>query len=150
MCKPQQGQGYDILVKPGERKMILIRCSPEGYGMSSSSSTNVIHGGKKLKSTCRSLGKQNARPNPDSGELCNIYQYSYQHSDGICYLYVNESSNFTLEEEIEFKLEGLEIEGKPGETTVQVTVAPGQERFIKLRSIAQPWKIATGVSYGIY
>lgn len=118
--------------------------------MSSSCSTNIIHGGKKLKQTCRKEGKKNPRPNPDSGELCNINQYQYQHSDGICYLYVNESSNLTLEEEIEFKLEGLEIEGKPGESSIVVTVGPGQERFVKLRSISQPWKIATGVSYAIY
>lgn len=53
MMKPQQGQGYEILVKPGEDKMILIRCSPDGYSMSASSSTQVIHGGKKLKELCK-------------------------------------------------------------------------------------------------
>lgn len=130
--------------------MILIRCDPEGYGMSSSTSTNIIHGGKKLKELCRKEGKRNARPDPNSGEPTHIYQYSMQHSDGICYLYVNETTNLTLEEEIEFKLEGLEIEGKPGETTAQVTVGPGQERFVKLRSISQPWRVATAISFGIY
>jgi len=39
MCKPQQGQGYDISVGPGQSKTILIRCDPEGYGMSSKSNT---------------------------------------------------------------------------------------------------------------
>ena len=39
MCKPQQGAGYDITVGPGLKKTILIRCDPEGYGMSSSSNT---------------------------------------------------------------------------------------------------------------
>jgi cold shock CspA family protein len=68
MCKPHQGQGYDILVGPGERKMILIRCSPEGYAMSSSAQTSVVHGGKKLKELCLRDGKKNSRPNPENGE----------------------------------------------------------------------------------
>jgi hypothetical protein len=40
-------------------------------------------------------------------------------------LYVNETKDETLEEEIEFKLTGLEIEGKPGENKLEVIVGPG-------------------------
>jgi len=40
-------------------------------------------------------------------------------------LYVNNTTDCTLEEEIEFKLQGLEIEGKPDETTVEFTIGPG-------------------------
>lgn len=47
-------------------------------------------------------------------------------------------------------MQGLEIEGKPGETTLEVKVGPGQEKFIKLKTISTPWKIATGIAYGIY
>ena len=68
MMKPQQGQSYDILVKPGDTKMILIRCDPNGYGMSSSASTSIVHGGKKLKELARTEGKKNTRPDPESGE----------------------------------------------------------------------------------
>lgn len=150
MMKPQQGQGYEILVKPGETKMILIKCSPEGYGMSASTLTSIVQGGKKLKELCLTQGKKTARPDPDSGEANEIYQYSYQHSEGICYLYVNESQNLTLDEEIEFQLTGLEIEGAPGETKVAFELGPGQQKFIKLKAISTPWKIATGIGYAIY
>lgn len=118
--------------------------------MSSSSSSQVAFGGKALKEMCREKGKKNKRPDPDSGEDKEIFQYSYQHPDGVCYLYVNHTKNETLEEEIEFKLQGLEIEGMPGQTTVEFEIGPGQEKFIKLKSISSPWKIATGISYGIY
>lgn len=137
-------------VPPGGTKMILIHCDPEGYGMSSSAQTSIVHGGKKLRELTKSQGKKNARPDPENGEARDIYQYSYQHSDGVCYLYVNETSDLTLEEEVEFQLQGLEIEGKPGESTIEIVVGPGQEKFIKLKSISTPWKIATGISYGIY
>jgi hypothetical protein len=102
MVKPQQGQGYDITVGPGQSKTVLLRCSPEGYGMSSSSSTSVSLGGKQLKEMCRQNGKKNNRPDPETGEAKEIFQYSHQHADGVCYLYVNNTENETLEEEIEF------------------------------------------------
>ena len=40
------------------------------------------------------------------------------------YLYVNETKDETIEEEIEFQLTGLEIEGKPGETKLEIVVRP--------------------------
>merc|ERR1711935_635782 len=111
---------------------------------------SIVQGGKKLKELCLSDGKKNPRPDPDPGEHRDICQYSYQHSEGICYLYVNETTDLTLEEEIEFKLTGLEIEGKPGESVVEFELGPGQQKFIKLKAISSPWKIATGVGYAIY
>jgi hypothetical protein len=36
---PETGESYDILVPPGGNKTIVIKADPEGYGMSSSSST---------------------------------------------------------------------------------------------------------------
>ena len=94
--------------------MILIQCNPDGYGMSSSSNTQVVFGGKKLKELCKEKGKKTARPDPESGAAKDIWQYSYQHGDGVCYLYTNNEAKDTLDEEIEFKLVGLEIEDSPG------------------------------------
>ena len=53
MIKPQQGQGYEVSVGPGTSKTVLLRCHPDGYGMSSSSSTQIALGGKQLKEMCR-------------------------------------------------------------------------------------------------
>ena len=55
-----------------------------------------------------------------------------------------------LEEEIEFTLQGLEIESKPGETTIEVIVNPGETKMVKLVATGGPWKIQQGISYGIY
>jgi hypothetical protein len=65
-------------------------------------------------------------------------------------LYVNNEAKDTLEEEISFTLQGLEIEDAPDQTKVEFTIGPGQEKFIKLKSISTPWKIKTGISYGVY
>lgn len=77
MLAPNQGSGYDVSVAPGERKTIVMRSSPDGYAMSSSSSTSVSFGGKKLKELCKENGKKNARPDPETGEAFDIWQYSY-------------------------------------------------------------------------
>ena len=63
---------------------------------------------------------------------------------------MNDTKDNTIEEEIEFTLEGLEIEGRPGQKTVELKVGPGQEKLIKLRATDGQWKIQTGISYGIY
>jgi len=73
---------------------------------------------------CKDQGKKQMRADPETGEDKQIYVYSLQHGEGICYLYVNETEDQTLEEEVEFQLQGLEIEGKPGESTVEVVVKP--------------------------
>jgi len=70
-------------------------------------------GGKKLKEMCKELGKKNGRPDPETGAAKDIWQYSYQHGDGVCYLYTNNEAKDTLEEEITFNLVGLEIEDSP-------------------------------------
>ena len=42
------------------------------------------------------------------------------------FLYVNNTRKMTLEEEITFTtLEGLEIEGKPGQNSMEIEVGPG-------------------------
>ena len=38
----------------------------------------------------------------------------------------------------------------PGETKVAFELGPGQQKFIKLKAIATPWKIATGIGYAIF
>ena len=113
LCKPQQGSSYDISVGPGQSKTILIKCDPEGYAMSTSSSTSVSFTGKKLKEMCKELGKKASRPDPSTGQSHDISVYTYQHSSGVCYLYTNNSTAHILEEQIEFQLQGLEIEDNP-------------------------------------
>ena len=73
MMKPQEGSTYDIKVPPGKTKMVLIRCDPEGYGMSSSCKTSISVGGKALKEMCRETGKKNSRPDPETGDPKEIY-----------------------------------------------------------------------------
>ena len=63
---------------------------------------------------------------------------------------MNKTEDKVLEEEVEFTLQGLEIEGQPGESTIEVIVNPGETKMVKLVATGGPWKIQQGISYGIY
>ena len=147
---PESGQSYDIVVPPGKTKTIIIKCDPEGYSMSSSTTTQVIPGSANLEQLALEKGKKNPRPCPETGDHFEIYQYSYQHGGGHCYLYVNNTTDKVLEEEIEFTLQGLEIEGKPGENSIEVIVNPGERKMVKLVATGGPWKIQQSIAYGVY
>ena len=117
--------------------------------MSSSSATNVIPGGDQLERLCLQQGKKARRDDPDTGDQYDIFVYSYKHGGGMAYLYVNETTNKTLEESVEWQLKGLEIEGKPGETELEFSVKPGEKKLIKLVTTEGPWKLSMGVGYEI-
>lgn len=149
LLKPESGSSYEMRVAPGEIKTILIKCDPEGYAMSTSSSTKVVLGNSSLEQQCIEQGKRAARADPSSGEAYDIHQYTLKHSGGIAYLYVNNTADKTLEEDLEFDMSGLEIEGKPGETAITVRVGPGQRKLVKLRTTADAYKLRVGVAYDI-
>ena len=54
-----------------------------------------------------------------------------------------------LDEEIQFSMDGLEIEGMPGKDTIEFRLEPGQQKLIKLRAVKDGWKIGSQVAYAI-
>jgi len=42
LLPPESGEGYETTVQPGGNKTIIMRCDPEGYGMSSSTASQII------------------------------------------------------------------------------------------------------------
>lgn len=46
-------------------------------------------------------------------------------------------------------MDGLEIEGMPGESKIEFRLDPGQQKLIKLKSIKDGWKIGSQVAYGL-
>lgn len=70
---PETGSAYDILVPPQGNRTIVIKCDPEGYAMSSSSSSQVVHGGAKLEELCLTEGKKAPRPDPETGAETAIF-----------------------------------------------------------------------------
>ena len=65
------------------------------------------------------------------------------------YLYVNETSDKILKEEMGFKLEGLAIEGQEDQEKVEIELGPSEEKVISIKAIGGGWKFGTSCSYGI-
>lgn len=135
---------YEVTVEPGNTVTVLFWCDPEGYAMSSSTAIQIMHGDSDLKTMLLEQGKKNGRPDTETQEDYGIYQYSMQHNGGMAYFYVNGSSNQILDEEIQFTMDGLEIEGMPeGTDLVEFRLGPGEEKLIKLKAVTDGWKIGS-------
>jgi hypothetical protein len=57
MMAPEKGQSYEANVEPGAIKTIILWCDPEGYAMSSSTSTAIMFGDSQLIEMCKNQGK---------------------------------------------------------------------------------------------
>ena len=79
------------------------------------------------------------RKDPLTGQPVNIFVYSLKHGGGICYLYVNETTNRTLEECMKFQLKGLKIEGYKNQNEINIRVGPGKTKFIELKATCSNW-----------
>lgn len=53
------------------------------------------------------------------------------HKNGLALLYVNNTRDYTIDEEVEFNMENCYIEGTYG-SYLEVCVKPGRERLIKI------------------
>ena len=135
-----QGQGYELTVKPGTSKCIVIRASFEGTKFSASTSQAVYHGTTMLKQMCLEANQKE----PIDGD--DISRYQYQHPAGFFYLYVNRSSNKRLEETLKFQLEGLEIEGQEDNENVALVVGPGEDGFVQLNATGSSMRLGMAMS----
>lgn len=93
-----------------------------GYGMATSSSKNIFaaianQGNKtkdeQLMELCRASGERKDRTHTGTGAKVDIYILNVQHETGYAYLYVNDSTEWQLEEDLKFNLEGLHVVGHP-------------------------------------
>ena len=66
-----------------------------------------------------------------NGEEVDIRVHFYYHKMGVALLYVNETDDMTLNEDLEFNLDNAHIEGING-SRLQVSLPPGKERLVKV------------------
>lgn len=97
---------------------------------------------ESLIEKCLAEGTQNDRAE-------GIYQKYLSHSGGIMYVYMNETGDKTLQEELGLNLEGLRVDGQEEQTKVAILIGPGQRKVIKLVTTGGGYSIGTSSSYGI-
>ena len=141
LLAPHQGSSYTMEVRPGEKRLVMIRGDLAGYSLRMTYTSQLFWGEKSLLQQCLASGQQKVR-----GE--GIIQYSMQHTGGIFFVYKNDSQDKTLKEEITFDIDALEVEGHEGNKVV-LDLGPGQQEIIKLTATGGPWQFGCSCAYGV-
>lgn len=101
---PETGNKFDITVDGGKKYCVASKLSVKGYQMAKSYTCQVLMGEGSLLAKCKEEGKKTPRAE-------GIYQLSLKHEGGIIYIYVNETKDQTLTEELGLEMKGLKVEG---------------------------------------
>ena len=127
---PHSGSSPSFTVGPGERNIVLYKNNgrtPTSVSMMTSfrkvAKVDAIK--EKVRESKTILRKR------FQGEQVEIKVHFYYHQMGVALLYVNETSDLTLNEDLEFNLDNAHIEGVEG-NGLHIALPPGQEKLIKV------------------
>jgi hypothetical protein len=113
-----------------------ISVTPGGKGKHSSVSPAAALA--DLKERALKEGEAEDYDDVKEGVGKEIVRYSYKHTEGYCFLYVNKNAKYQLIEQLEFEMKNLQIHGEePDVRQIKITVPPGQEQFVELVTVAR-------------
>ena len=138
MCLPETGTSYEVLVKPGETKVIVIQNEAEYSSYRGPFRATLLAKDRAVKKVdrtvdpkiverCLELGTKQARLDQYPG----LYSMTLKHHPGYFIVYVNETKNVGITEDISFNLHNLRLlsEHTP-QNCVQVLLGPGSRQVI--------------------
>jgi len=134
--EPYHGQKKPtIICEPGTVEVLWYRMGP-GASINFRMMAQFKKGAANLKKQVQEKGNKSIRKykNRDVG----ISVYILYHSDGVIYEYKNDSSEYTLDENISFNLKGCSIVGSRG-SAARIYVGPRQEKTLSIKSHSQGW-----------
>ena len=127
---PHTGNKPTFTVGPGEREIVLYKNNGRkktSVSMMTSfrKMTKIDSIKDKVKASKTILRKRY------NGNEVDIRVHFYYHKEGVALLYVNDTADLTLNEDLEFMLDNAHIEGVSG-SSLNVSLGPGKERLIKV------------------
>ena len=127
---PHSGYRPTMVIEPGTSDIILYKNNGR-RGVSVSMMTSF----RKMAKVCTIKSKvresKTILHKRLDGETVDIRVHFYYHKMGVALLYVNETSDLTLNEDLEFSLDNAHIEGISG-NSLHISLPPGKERLIKV------------------
>ena len=146
--KPFRGKKFDLTVAPGEKQIVITKVNPyyevkQVYAEHPTFQRNE----QQLQALAKETGQRKQRKNQKTQEMVEIYCYILQHSDGIYFYYENNTPDLLLDEEVKFKLQGLQIEDDPTSKSVKLIVQPGEKKGIKLKKTLNEFSIGFSTGY---
>ena len=156
LLPPYSGTSFYVEVKPGERKIILIKRLEliDSNNIEVFYRSNILYGNKTLYTLTKRRGRKKKRIDKKNGKKVNINVYIYKHDFGICFLYRNKTNNMLLTEKvnienntnIEFSDENKENNQKK---EIKIMLEPHKDYFLNLKSRHFLWKVNPVFSYTI-
>jgi hypothetical protein len=137
-----------VNVPAGQKAIVLTKVNPYFEVKQSYSEIPTFERTEaQLRSIAKEKGQKKQRKHQKTGDMLDIWCYILQHSDGVYFYYENNTPQYTLDEEIKFKLQGLKIEEAPEATSLKFVIPPGQKREIKLKKTLNEFSIGFSTAY---
>lgn len=127
---PHSGYRPSMVVSPGSSDIILYKANGR-RGVSVSMMTSFRRVAKVDSIKAKVKESQTILRKRLNGEEVDIRVHFYYHQMGVALLYVNETSDLTLNENLAFNLDNAHIEGISG-NELHVSLPPGKEFLVKV------------------
>lgn len=127
---PHSGSKPTFTVGPGEDEIVLYKNNGRRrVSLSMMTSFRKVAKVDSIKEKVRE--SQTILKKKYQGNEVDIRVHFYYHQLGVALLYVNESEDMTLNEDLEFNLDNAHIEGVNG-NSLHIALGPGKDRLIKV------------------
>ena len=131
LVAPYKGKRADITVPAHHDDIILYRILEKPASLNYVVAPRFRKSRRVLKRLAKERGKKSDRPDKN-GDNVGIKVYLYRTQDGLVSLYVNQSEDYALSEQVEYQLEGCSIVGSPDSTQIDIKLMPGDEKMIHI------------------
>lgn len=132
-------KSYELIVPPGQTKIILVKADIEGFSLAARMSSVITWGDSKLREMAINSIEQKNKSAVHRKISDNIVCIQLKHEGGLYFLYKNDSEDQRLKETVSYQMEGLEIVGHEGSTKIEVSVNPSEEKIVKLKAVRGGW-----------
>lgn len=127
LLHPEKGNTFNVKVEPYQRRMVVFRQQQEGAVMRGKPKIKIKTNQEAILQKCIQEGKVIKKG------LDNIYCKFLKYSEGVIFVYLNDSDDTILHELVEFELKGIVICGQEDQRIVQFQLGPKQQRVVLLR-----------------
>ena len=131
LCYPYSGYKPSISVPANSSNICVYESKglPYSTQLRILSSVKNVEGSQSLKEKVRASNTILSKSH--YGEPVDINVYVLYHSNGLAMLYVNKTNDLTIDEEIEFDLNGCHIDGVYG-SYIEIVCGPNSEKLLKI------------------
>ena len=131
ICNPYSSLRPSVSILPGQHELIAYESTTLPYSTQMRMITTFKNNTKSKSLRDQVKQSKTVLPKMYQGRTVDIKCYVLNHLDGLALLYVNNTRDLTIRENIGFNLKGCHVDGSYG-SNVEICVGPGKERLLKV------------------